>query len=393
MSNVTFDAQKYISQTVKDVPPSGIRQFFDLVSGAKDIISLGVGEPDFVTPRPFINAVVRSLGEGQTMYTSNHGMPELRVEVAKYLNRRFGLDYDGMTDVLITVGASEALDIVLRTLLSPGDEVLVPEPSYVSYQACTVMAGGVAVPIPLTPEDKFQLTAEKLAAKITPKSRLLILNFPCNPTGATLDKEEMKKIAQLAIAHDLIVISDEIYAELHYNGDVAPSIAALPGMHDRTIVISGMSKTYAMTGWRVGYIACHKDFIEAIVKIHQYIIMCAPTMGQIAAIEALRHGERYVNEMREEYDRRRRFIVERVKEIGIPMVTPHGAFYAFPQVGATGLSSHEFATRFLNEYKVAAVPGEAFGKSGQGFLRCSYATAYEDIVEAFERMDRFVQSL
>lgn len=387
-----FEPGKYINDNIKSVKPSGIRKFFDLCAGSKDVISLGVGEPDFVSPWTIREACVYSLEQGYTMYTSNYGLPELRYEIVKYLYERFGLSYDEKTDVIVTVGASEAIDMALRTLLSPGDEVLIPEPCYVSYQSCTLMSHGVPVAIPTTEENGFRLTPQDIEARITPKSKVLILSFPNNPTGAVMSREEMAALAQVAIDHDLIVISDEIYCELSYEQEPV-SMASIPGMKDRTILVSGMSKAFAMTGWRVGYIACHKDFIEEMVKIHQYTILCAPIMGQKAAIEAFRNGIKEIDKMRNEYDRRRRYIVKRTEEMRMDMVTPQGAFYAFPSVKKYGMSSDDFATGLLREKHVAVVPGTAFGDCGEGFIRCSYATSMPHIIEAFHRIEDYISHL
>lgn len=389
---MTFEPGKYINDSIKSVQPSGIRKFFDLCAGSKDIISLGVGEPDFVSPWTIREACVYSLEKGYTMYTSNYGLPELRHEIVKYMDERFGVRYDENTDVIVTVGASEAIDMALRTVLSPGDEVLIPEPCYVSYQACTLMSHGVPVAVPTSEENDFRLTPEDIEKHITPKSKVLILSFPNNPTGAAMDREELTALAEVARKHDLIVISDEIYCELSYEKEPV-SVAAIPGMKDRTIVVSGLSKAFAMTGWRIGYICCHKEFIEQMIKIHQYTILCAPIMGQKAAIEAFRNGRKEIDKMRAEYDHRRRYIVERMKNIGIDMVTPQGAFYVFPSIKKFGMTSDEFATRLLQEKNVAVVPGTAFGECGEGFVRCSYATSMKHIVEAFNRIEDFVNSL
>ena len=389
---MTFDPAKYINENIKSVQPSGIRKFFDLCAGSKDIISLGVGEPDFVSPWTIREACVYSLEKGYTMYTSNYGLPELRYEIVKYMYERFGVQYNETTDVIVTVGASEAIDMALRTLITPGDEVLIPEPCYVSYQACTLMSHGVPVGIPTSEENGFRLTPEDIEKHITPKSKVLILSFPNNPTGAAMDRDEMTALAEVAIKHDLIVISDEIYCELSYEKEPV-SMASIPGMKDRTIVVSGLSKAFAMTGWRIGFLCCHKDFIDQMIKIHQYTILCAPIMGQKAAIEAFQNGRKEIDKMRMEYDHRRRFIVERTKEIGIDMVTPQGAFYVFPSIKKFGMTSDEFATKLLQEKKVAAVPGTAFGECGEGFLRCSYATSMKNIVEAFKRIEDFVNGL
>ncbi len=386
---MTFQPNDYISPSIKAIPPSGIRKFFDLCAGSKDIISLGVGEPDFVSPWTIREACVYSLGKGYTMYTSNYGMPELRKEIVRYLYERCGVEYNENTDIIVTVGASEAIDMALRTLLTPGDEVLIPEPCYVSYQACTLMSGGVPVSVPLSAENKFKLTPEDLEKHITPKSKVLILSFPNNPTGAIMDREELTALANVAIKHDLIVISDEIYCELTYEKEPI-SVASLPGMKERTILVNGVSKSFAMTGWRIGYVACAPEFISAMVKIHQYTILCAPIMGQMAAIEAFQNGLPEVEKMRTEYNYRRRYIVEKAAEIGLDMVTPEGAFYVFPSIKKFGMSSEEFAGRLLQEKKVAVVPGNAFGACGEGFIRCSYATSFQQIIEALKRIDAFV---
>ena len=389
---MTFEPGKYINDSIKAVQPSGIRKFFDLCAGSKDIISLGVGEPDFVSPWTIREACVYSLEKGYTMYTSNYGLPELRHEIVKYMDERFGVRYNETTDVIVTVGASEAIDMALRTVLSPGEEVLIPEPCYVSYQACTLMSHGIPVSVPTSEENEFRLTPEDIEKHITPKSKVLILSFPNNPTGAAMDYDELTALAEVAKKHDLIVISDEIYCELSYEKEPV-SVAAIPGMKDRTIVVSGLSKAFAMTGWRIGYICCHKDFIEQMIKIHQYTILCAPIMGQKAAIEAFKNGRKEIDKMRAEYDHRRRYIVERMKNIGIYMVTPQGAFYVFPSIKKFGMSSDEFATRLLKEKNVAVVPGTAFGECGEGFIRCSYATSMKQIVEAFNRIEDFVNNL
>lgn len=386
---MNFEPGKYITDDIKAIPPSGIRKFFDLCANSKDIISLGVGEPDFVSPWTIREACVYSLEKGYTMYTSNYGMPELRKEIVKYLYERFGLSYDENKDVIVTVGASEAIDMALRTLLNPGDEVLIPEPCYVSYQACTLLSHGKPIVIPTTAANEFKLTPEDIEAKITPKSKVLMLSFPNNPTGVVLTRDELLPIAELAKKHDLIVISDEIYSELTYEHEPV-SFASLPGMKERTILVSGLSKAFAMTGWRVGYIACDAEFIREMVKIHQYTILCAPIMGQMAAIEAFRNGIKEIDRMRTEYDHRRRYIVKKSKDIGLDLVTPQGAFYAFPSIKKYGMDCETFATKLLQEKKVAVVPGNAFGKSGEGFIRCSYATSMKQIEEAFHRIDQFI---
>ncbi|GEA19542.1 MAG: aminotransferase [Moorella sp. (in: firmicutes)] len=384
-----FEAQRFINPTVKSLPPSGIRRFFDLVASTRGVISLGVGEPDFVTPWHIREACVQSLERGYTMYTSNYGLPELRQAIAGYLAERFGLSYDPQKQVMVTIGASEAVDLALRTVINPGDEVLIPEPCYVSYQPIAQMAGGVPVTVPTTMEDEFAITAARLEKYITPRTKVLILCFPNNPTGAVLNDAEMQAIAALVKKYNLLVISDEIYAELRYDGPPR-SFAALPGMQERTILVSGFSKAFAMTGWRVGYVAAHPDFLAAMVKIHQYTILCAPVMGQMAALEALRHGRQDVERMVAEYDRRRRLVVSRLREMGLECFEPRGAFYVFPSIKVTGLTSTQFAEELLKEEKVAVVPGPAFGSSGEGFIRCSYATSLAELMEAMNRMERFV---
>ncbi|MEW8959615.1 aminotransferase class I/II-fold pyridoxal phosphate-dependent enzyme [Neomoorella humiferrea] len=384
-----FDAQRYINPVVKNLPPSGIRRFFDLVANTPGVISLGVGEPDFVTPWHIREACVRSLERGYTMYTSNYGLPELRRAIADYLEERFALNYDPQKQIMVTIGASEAVDLALRALISPGDEVLIPEPCYVSYKPITHMAGGIPVTVPTTMKDEFQLTASLLEKYITPRTKILILCFPNNPTGAVLKDCEMEAIAALVKKYNLLVISDEIYAELRYDGPPR-SFAAIPGMQERTILVSGFSKAFAMTGWRVGYIAAHPDFLAAMVKIHQYTILCAPVMGQMAALEALRNGRQDVERMVAEYDRRRRLVVSRLREMGLECFEPRGAFYVFPSIKVTGMTSTEFAEALLKEEKVAVVPGTAFGNGGEGFIRCSYATSLAELTEAMNRMERFV---
>ena len=381
-----------LSPLVENLPPSGIRRFFDVAAQMDDIISLGVGEPDFVTPWRVREACVYALERGYTSYTSNHGLPELRQAIALYLDAWFAISYDWQTELMVTVGGSEAIDLALRAIIRPGDEVLVPEPTYVSYRPCVVLSGATPVPIPTKPENEFRLTADDILAHVTPNTRAIILCFPNNPTGAVMDKEDLEAIANIAIRQDMLVISDEIYAELTY-GAKHVSIASLPGMRDRTIVISGMSKAFAMTGWRIGYVAAPADILAGMVKIHQYTIMCAPIMGQMAALEALKNGHSDKDHMVNTYNQRRRLIVKGLNEIGLSCHEPRGAFYAFPDVRKTGLSSEEFSERLLREAHVAVVPGNAFGEAGEGFVRCSYATATDKIEEALERMRRFVASL
>ncbi|KKO52932.1 aminotransferase class I/II-fold pyridoxal phosphate-dependent enzyme [Paenibacillus sp. DMB20] len=382
----------YLAPLVRDIQPSGIRKFFDLVSANKDIITLGVGEPDFVTPWHIREACVYSLERGFTRYTSNAGMPELREAIARYLHDSFHLSYDPKDEIMVTVGGSEAIDLALRALIVPGDEILVPEPSYISYTPITSISGGVAVGIETTAENQFKLTAEALEASITPRSKVLILCYPSNPTGAIMTYEDWLPIAKVVEKHDLIVISDEIYAELTYEGKHV-SFASVPGMKDRTILVSGFSKAFSMTGWRMGYTCAHPELLSAMLKIHQYTVMCAPAMGQVAALEALTNGMEEKDRMMESYNQRRRLIVQGLCDIGLECHEPHGAFYAFPSIKRTGLTSDEFAQRLLTEAKVAAVPGSVFGLGGEGFIRCSYATSISQLNEALDRMGNFVRKL
>ncbi|HEY2494733.1 MAG TPA: aminotransferase class I/II-fold pyridoxal phosphate-dependent enzyme [Paenibacillus sp.] len=384
--------ESYLAPLVRDIAPSGIRKFFDLVSASKDIITLGVGEPDFITPWHVREACVYSLERGYTRYTSNAGMPELREAIGKYLYDSFRVSYEPQQQILVTVGGSEAIDLALRALIVPGDEILIPEPCYVSYSPITSIGGGVPVGIETNSENGFKLTAEALEARITSKSKVLILCYPSNPTGAIMTYEDWLPIAKVVEKHDLIVISDEIYAELTYN-DKHVSFASIPGMIDRTILVSGFSKAFAMTGWRMGYACGHKDIIAAMLKIHQYTVMCAPVMGQIAALEALTNGLEEKDRMVDSYNQRRRLIVQGFRDIGLDCHEPQGAFYAFPSIESTGLSSDDFAQRLLVEAKVAAVPGNVFGLGGDGFLRCSYATSVTQLNEALDRIGRFVDQL
>ncbi|KUO94758.1 aminotransferase class I/II-fold pyridoxal phosphate-dependent enzyme [Ferroacidibacillus organovorans] len=379
-----------LSPLVEQLAPSGIRRFFDLASQMDDVISLGVGEPDFVTPWHVREACFYALERGYTTYTANAGLPALRDAIAQYLET-FDLSYDPKDEVLVTVGGSEAIDLALRAVVQPGDEVLIPEPAYVSYEPCAILAGATVKKIATRAMDQFRLTEAALRDALTPRSKVLILCAPNNPTGAILDRAALAQIASVAIAHDLLVISDEIYAELTY-GVRHVSVASLPGMKERTIVISGMSKAYAMTGWRIGYATAPRDVLAAMVKIHQYTMLCAPIMGQMAALEALKNGERERQAMVEQYDQRRRFVVKRLREIGLACHEPQGAFYAFPDIRASGLSSEAFAERLLKAERVAVVPGAVFGPSGEGFVRCSYATSLAQLERAFERMDRFLNS-
>jgi len=383
----------YVNRRVRQIPPSGIRRFFDLVAGSKeDVISLGVGEPDFITPWHVREASVYALERGMTSYTPNAGLPELRELIAEYLASRFGLHYEPSNQVIVTVGGSEAIDLALRTLLEPGDEVLIPEPSFVSYSPLAYLAGGVPVGIETRAEDGFKLTAASLAAAITPRSKVLILSYPSNPTGAIMSEDDYRPIAALVEKHDLIVVSDEIYAELTY-GQKHVSFASMPGMKDRTVLVSGFSKAFAMTGWRLGYLCAHPELTRAMLKVHQYSIMCASSMAQAAAIEALREGLPEVERMVESYNQRRRLMVSGFRQIGLDIHEPQGAFYAFPSIRSTGLTSEQFAERLFAEAKVAAVPGHVFGLGGEGHLRCSYATSVAQLNEALERIGRFVEKL
>lgn len=381
-----------LSDRITEIPSSGIRKFFDIVSEMKDAISLGVGEPDFDTPWHIREEGIYSLEKGRTFYTSNAGLKELKMEICSYLSRRFEVTYDPDHEVMVTVGGSEAIDIALRAMLNPGDEVLVPQPSYVSYVPCTILANGVPVIIDLEAKDQFKLTKEKLLEKITPKTKVLILPFPNNPTGAVMDARELKEIADIVIEKDLFVISDEIYAELTYGGDHS-TIAAFPGMKDRTVLINGFSKSYAMTGWRLGYAAAPRMILEQMLKIHQFAIMCAPTTSQYAAVAALRDGDKDVAVMRESYDQRRRYLIHAFQEMGLECFEPNGAFYTFPCIKRFGMTSDEFATRLLMEEKVAVVPGTAFGDCGEGYLRISYAYSLKNLKEALSRMERFIKRL
>lgn len=381
-----------LSKTIVGIAPSGIRKFFDLVSEMNDAISLGVGEPDFDTPWRIREEGIYSPEKGRTFYTSNAGLKELKQEICKYLARKVHVEYDYNGEVIVTVGGSEGIDIALRAMLDPGDEVLIPQPSYVSYHPCTILAGGVPVVIPLQNKNQFKLTVEELEAAVTEKTKILVLPFPNNPTGSIMTKEDLEPIAKFVVEHDLYVISDEIYSELSYMGEHV-SIASLPGMKERTILINGFSKGFAMTGWRLGYACGPKAIIEQMVKIHQYAIMCAPTNSQYAAVEALRNCEDEVQEMRKAYNQRRRYLVSEFKRMGLECFEPFGAFYIFPSIKEFGMTSEQFATRFLEEEKVAVVPGTAFGDCGEGFLRISYAYSLEDLKEAIGRLEKFINRL
>ena len=383
-----------LSETIVNIKPSGIRKFFDLVSemNDKDVISLGVGEPDFDTPWHVRDEGIYSLEKGRTFYTSNSGLKELREEICNYLDRRYHVSYDWHHETIVTVGGSEGIDIAMRAMLDPGDEVLIPQPSYVSYEPCAILAGGKPVIIELKAENEFRLTPEELLEYITDKTKILVLPYPNNPTGAIMEREDLEKIAEIVMEKDLFVLSDEIYSELSYKGDHV-TIASIPGMKERTILINGFSKAYAMTGWRLGYACGPREIIEQMTKIHQFAIMCAPTTSQYAAVEAMRNGDADVATMREAYDQRRRYLVNAFKEMGLECFEPYGAFYIFPCIKEFGMTSEEFAERFLMEEKVAVVPGTAFGDSGEGFLRISYAYSLQNLKAALERLDRFVKKL
>lgn len=381
-----------LSKTITTIQPSGIRKFFDIVSEMKDAISLGVGEPDFDTPWHIRDEGIYSLEKGRTFYTSNAGLKELKIEIAKFLKRKYDCQYDYNSEMLITVGGSEAIDIALRAMLDPGDEVIIPQPSYVSYEPCTILANGTPVIIDLQEKNEFRLTAEELRAAITPKTKILILPFPNNPTGAIMEKSDLEAIAEVVIENDLFVLSDEIYSELTYL-EKHVSIASLPGMKERTILINGFSKSHAMTGWRLGYACGPAEIIKQMLKIHQFAIMCAPTTSQYAAVEAMKNGDDDVAKMREEYNQRRRYLVHRFKEMGLKCFEPFGAFYIFPSIQEFGMTSDEFATRLLESKKVAVVPGTAFGASGEGFIRISYAYSLDDLKLALGRIEEFITEL
>ena len=383
-----------LSETIVNIKPSGIRRFFDLVSemNDKDVISLGVGEPDFDTPWHVRDEGIYSLEKGRTFYTSNSGLKELREEICNYLDRRYQVSYDWHHETIVTVGGSEGIDIAMRAMLDPGDEVLIPQPSYVSYEPCAILAGGKPVIIELKAENEFRLTPEELLEHITDKTKILVLPYPNNPTGAIMERADLEKIAEIVMEKDIFVLSDEIYSELSYKGDHV-TIASIPGMKERTILINGFSKAYAMTGWRLGYACGPREIIEQMTKIHQFAIMCAPTTSQYAAVEAMRNGDTDVATMREAYDQRRRYLVNAFKEMGLECFEPYGAFYIFPCIKEFGMTSEEFAERFLMEEKVAVVPGTAFGDSGEGFLRISYAYSLQNLKAALARLERFVEKL
>jgi aminotransferase len=382
---------EFLSDKVRSLQPSGIRRFFDMLAEMKDVISLTIGEPDYTTPEPITRAAIASLKAGQTHYTANGGMVELRAAIIEDLAARYGIEYDPRTELIITVGASEALDATLRAICDPGDEVIYHEPSFVAYAPCITLAGGIPVPISTGDDTDFRITAAQVEAAITPRTKALFLGYPNNPTGAVLDRDELEKIAAVVDRHDLMVISDEIYERLVYGGHEHVPFSALPEMGERTVLIGGFSKSYAMTGWRIGWVAAPAQLMVGIAKVHQYGIMCAPTVAQFAALEALRIGEPFVLEMQAEYDRRRQLMTRRLNEMGLRCFEPRGAFYCFPNIGRTGMDDETFAQELLKEERVAVVPGTAFGPSGAGHVRMCYATAYEDLVEAMDRMERFVQ--
>jgi aminotransferase len=385
-------SDRYISRRIAGLKPSGIRKFFDIAATMKDVISLGIGEPDFTTPEPILQAGIRSLERGETHYTSNFGIIELRRALADHFTRLYGLHYNPETEILITVGGSEALNLAAIALLNPGDEVIIPTPCFVAYQAAVIMAGGVAVEVPSRMENNFDFDPEEIRAAITPRTKAILIGFPNNPTGAVASRDNLLKVAKMAEEHDLIVISDEIYDRLVY-GVKHTCFPSLPGMHDRTLLLGGFSKDYAMTGWRIGYAAGPEDLIKGLLRVHQYMVMSAPTMSQYAALEAIQKGDPYVQQMLTEYDRRRKLIVNGLNQIGLPTFEPKGAFYAFPKVGATGLDDEPFCNRLLQDQRVAMVPGNSFGVGGDCFARCSYATSYELIEEALERIERFVRKI
>jgi aminotransferase len=382
--------KKQISERAQLLAPSGIRKFFDLLSQMEGVISLGVGEPDFATPWHIREAAIHSLEQGQTMYTSNAGMPALRKEAARYLKDNYGLTYNPDTEILITVGVSEGLDLATRATLNPGDEVIIPDPCYVSYPACVTLAGGNVIRVATCEESNFELDAAAVEAKITAKTKAIIIGYPSNPTGAVMPLKKMEALGQVARRHNLLLISDEIYAKLTYDNPHV-CVAALPDMKDSTVLLGGFSKCYAMTGWRIGYAAATSDIIAAMTKIHQYTIMSAPTMGQVAALEALKNGQRDTEEMVEDYNRRRLIMLSGFKDIGLDCFEPKGAFYTFPSIKRTGLSSEQFAEKLLLEEKVAVVPGTAFGECGEGYIRCCYATSMEEIEVALKRLEHFIK--
>jgi len=381
--------QNLVSQRASELAPSGIRRFFDILASMEDVISLGVGEPDYTTPWHIREAAIHSLEKGYTMYTSNSGMPELRQELSRYLQDKYKLQYNHNSELLITVGVSEGLDLAMRAIINPGDEVIMPDPCYVSYSPCVILAGGVPVMVPSLQKNNFEINADDIESRITDKTKAILIGYPANPTGAVMPREKLVQIAELACRHGLLVISDEIYSNLVYDVEHT-CFAALPDMKEKTILLNGFSKAYAMTGWRVGYVASGKDIISAMTKIHQYTIMCVPTMAQTAALEALKSGEDSTNEMVEDYNKRRMIMLNGLNEIGLPCAEPKGAFYTFPSVSTTGMASEEFSEKLLAQEKVAVVPGTAFGQYGEGYVRCCYATSPADIEEALSRIGRFI---
>ena len=387
-----IDVNQFLSKTAAELPPSGIRKFFDVAAQMENVISLGVGEPDFITPWSIRDETIASIEEGYTSYTANPGLLELRQEISNYLKKRFNIEYDPKNQIIVTIGASQALDLAFRAILNPGEEVLIIEPAFVSYPALVTLAGGKPVQVGTKAENGFKVTPEQIEEALTPNTKAILICSPNNPTGTFLNKDDLTKIAEVAIKHNLVVITDEIYAELTYDEDYV-SMASLPGMYERTITINGFSKAFAMTGWRLGYVAAPEALIQAMLKIHQYTTMCAPHMLQHGAIEALRNGKDQVEEMKRSYRRRRNYIVSSLNEIGLECHTPGGAFYVFPSIKNTGLTSQEFAEQLLKKERVAVVPGSAFGESGEGYIRCSYATSMEQLQEAMIRIDRFLKSL
>ncbi len=388
-SNQQINHRSRIAKQINGVSPSGIRKFFDLIASMEGVISLGVGEPDYVTPWHIREAAIYSLEKGYTMYTSNSGMPELRHELARYLMEKLNLNYDPNGELLVTVGVSEGLDLALRAIINPGEEVIIPDPAYVAYPAGVMLAGGVPVMVPTTQANSFEVDADDIAPRITSRTKAILIGHPANPTGTVLSRDKLLGITELVRRHDLVVISDEVYSKLVY-GVEHTCFATLPDMKERTILLNGFSKAYAMTGWRIGYVAAPKEIIAAMTKIHQYTIMCAPIMGQVAALEALKSGDADCAEMVEDYNRRRLVMVKGLNEIGLSCFEPKGAFYAFPSITATGMTSEEFSEKLLYEEKVAVVPGSAFGQCGEGYVRCCYATSLAEIEEALSRMKRFV---
>ncbi len=388
---MSMNIKELLNPVVANIPPSGIRKFFDVAAEMEDAISLGVGEPDFVTPWHIRDEGIYSLEKGRTHYTSNSGLKELRIEISNYLNRRFELKYNPMSQVVVTVGGSEAIDLFIRSVVKPGDEVLIPEPSFVCYSPITALAGGVPVPIVTKAENEFRLTPQELKAAITPKTKVLVLPFPNNPTGAVMRKEHLEALAEVLKGTDILVLADEIYAELTYGSQRHVSFASIPEMYERTVIVSGFSKAYAMTGWRLGYACGHPDLIKAMTKVHQFAIMSAPTTAQYAAIEALKNGDNDIAEMRAEYDMRRHVMVQGFNDMGLDCFEPEGAFYTFPCIKSTGLNSNDFCEKLLYDKRVAVVPGTAFGASGEGFIRCSYAYSIKNINIALERIEAFVK--